>query len=140
MPGSIKLPPPVVAPRGTTGTTPAHQPAAAAGTAPATPADRFGSTSKLVTQLTGRDAIRSPGQLSSNLKGVVDPEALPDRLSADLGIHLPELVSLLSLTRQQKASRLVAFLVPYAARLSELAAAVALPPAQRTQQIGRAHV
>jgi hypothetical protein len=133
VPGSIKLPPSVT---GATGTTPALQPTKSTGvtgTTPALPADRFGSSHKLVTQLTGRDAIRTPLQLTSNLEKIIDPEALAGRLNADLAINLPELISLLSLTRQQKATRLVEFLVPYAAKLSELSANALVPQAQRAQ-------
>ena len=77
--------------------------------------------------------MRTPGQLTSNLGGIVDASALPDRLTSDLALSLPELVSLLSLTRQQKATRLVEFLAPYAAKLAELADGAALPPGQRVQ-------
>ncbi len=133
MPGSIKLPPSPISTTGTTGTQRALQPSAPAGTSPATAADRF-SSSKLVTQLTGRDAVRSPGQLSSDLGTIKDANALPDRLTSDLAVHLPELVSLLNLTRQQKATRLIEFLVPYAAKLSELTAAAELPLTQ-TQRL-----
>ena len=86
-----------------------------------------------MTQLTGRDAVRTPGQLSSNLGGIVDAASLPDRLGSDLALNLSELISVLSLTRQQKATRLVEFLVPYAAKLAELTAAGAVPLGQRAQ-------
>jgi len=131
VPGSIKLPPTVINTTGTTGTSPA-QPARPAGTAPAQAADRFAS-SKLLTQLTGRDAVRSPGQLASDLGNVNDVSELPERLAADLGIHLPELISLLNMTRDQKATRLMQFLVPYASKLAELSQANAVPPQQRAQ-------
>jgi hypothetical protein len=127
---------PAFQPTKSTGTTPALQPNRATGTtgtSPALPADRFGEASKLVSQLSGRDVVRAPGQLTSNLGGVLDATLLPDRLNADLAIHLPELVSLLSLTRQQKAARLVEFLAPYAAKLAELTHSAALPASQRVQ-------
>ena len=142
MPGHIKNPPPGFGPpssigptrtTGTTGTAPAVEPTRAAGTSPAQPSDRFASSSKLVTQLTGRDAVRTPGQLSSNLGGIFDAAALPDRLTSDLSLNLSELISVLSLTRQQKATRLVEFLVPYAAKLAELTTAGAVPQGQRAQ-------
>lgn len=132
MPGSIKLPPTVINTTGTTGTSPALQPSRPAGTAPAQAADRFAS-SKLQTQLTGRDAVRSPGQLASDLGNVNEVSELPERLAADLNIHLPELISLLNMTRDQKATRLMQFLVPYASRLAELAQANAVPIEQRGQ-------
>lgn len=144
MSNGIKLPPSALPPRtGTTGTSAAFQPGkptGTTGTAPAAaPPDRFGSASKqAAVQLTGREEVRSPGQLSSDLKGILEAGELPGRLTADLAIHLPELIHLLSLTRQQKATRLMEFLVPYASKLSELAqanasGATALPEAQRVK-------
>ena len=132
----IKIPSSTVPASGTTGTTPALQPTkstGATGTSPALPSDRFAAGNKAVAQLTGRDAVRTPGQLTSNLGKVVDPQELPDRLTSDLAVHLPELVSLLSLTRQQKATRLIEFLVPYAAKLAELAPEAALQQTARAQ-------
>lgn len=132
MTNGIKLPPSALPPRpassGTTGTQSALQPNKPAPvngpTAPQAPTDQFGkaSTSAAATaQLTGRDGVRLPGQLASDLKKILDAGDLPGRLSADLAIHLPELISLLSLTRQEKATRLMEFLVPYAEKLATLA-------------------
>lgn len=146
----IKLPPSVVSPpkpssTGTTGTQSAFQPGKPQGTTGTQPAvkpqDLFGSASAATAaqaQLTGRDEVRPAGALASDLKGIADAEALPGRLAADLGIHLPELIHLLSLTRQQKATRLVEFLMPYAEKLADLAQRAAaasnpMPEAQREQ-------
>ena len=129
MPGPIRLPPST----GTTGTAPALQPTRAAPTAPVAKApDGFSSgQGPAQSQLTGFDSVRAPGQLASDLKSVSDPSKLPGKLAGDLKAHLPELVDLTSLTRQEKASRLVEFLVPYAAKFAELKVAVALPPEQQ---------
>lgn len=151
MANGIKLPPSVVSlPKpstGTTGTQSAFQPGKPQAAAPAQavqkPQDAFGSAqtaSAAQAQLSGRDEIRAPGQLASDLKGVVDAEQLPGRLEADLAVNLPELISLLSLTRQQKATRLVEFMLPYAEKLADLAqqaASTAAPmPAEQREKVG----
>lgn len=119
---------------GSTGTSPAFTPnkSTVVTGAEQLPGDKFANASKAVTQLTGRDAVRTPGQLSE-LGDIGNAEELPGRLNVELALHLPELVSLLSLTRQQKATRLVEFLVPYAIKLAELSTAAALAPGQRAR-------
>lgn len=132
--GPIRLPPTT----GTTGITPAFQPTKPQTVEPVAKApDGFsantGQQQTQQTQLTGRDAMRAPGQLTSDLTQVNDPAQLPEKLAGDLKVNLPELVALLNLTRQEKASRLVEFLVPYAAKLAELKAVVEVPAAQQAK-------
>jgi hypothetical protein len=126
----IRLPPST----GTTGTQAAFQPnkpAAVAAEQPAPPPDGFSADARAPdAQLTGLDSARAPGQLVSDLKQVKDPAKLAAKLAGDLKVQLPQLTGLLNLTREQKASRLVEFLVPYASKLAELKQLNPLPQAQ----------
>ncbi len=129
----IRLPPTST---GTTGTTPAFQPNKPAATVEPVAAPPDGFSAELgqpQAQLTGRDTVRAPGQLTSDLTQVKDPQKLAGKLAGDLKVHLPELVGLLNLTREQKASRLVEFLVPYAAKLAELKQTAPLEAAQQSK-------